>query len=228
MKYFYQRFQIVSRFPLWGNYLRKVYDDAIHDALKLNPQCNFHRSEFTCLLCGVSGEITAREFIKFVLKINPAGRIIIIDIGQNQIKSVRRLVKEEFFGEKICIRRTNALDLGFIKDKSVDWIDTDGFFSFFDQKELLYLFQEWKRILRDDGFITFRELTSHGLLSGFVNKLRDRVSRLYLGIRLNIHRTNELYDDFEKMRYKFSHGRSPIPFLDRYCLVNTNQSDEPL
>lgn len=219
MKNFYRKFQIVSKFPLWPNYLRWVYREAIQDAVKLKVNI-ISRPNFTCLLCGVSGEITAREFINFVLKSCPKGKIIIIDLGQDQINSVRRLAEAEFPKANIQIKQANALNLRFIKDKSVDWIDTDGFFSFFNEKGLLALFHEWKRILRKDGFITFRELTSHSPVSSFANTLRDRISRLYIGIRLNLHSTSELYKDFERVGYKFSHGHSPIPLLDRYCLVN--------
>jgi len=222
MKNFYRKFQIVSKLPLWTSYLHRVYRDAIQDATKLKAQDALSdKPNFTCLLCGVSGEITAREYLNFVLEIKPKCKIIVIDLGQDQVNSVRQMVKREFPKANIEVKQANALNLNFIGDKSIDWIDTDGFFSFFTEQTLLELFKEWKRILKKDGFITFRELTSDGIVSSLANKLRDRASQVYMGIKLNLHTTNELYRDFEKVKFKFNRNSSPIPLLDRYCLVNT-------
>ena len=222
MKNFYRKFQVVSKFPLWPHYLRQVYKDAIRDATKLKAQdAILDNPNFTCLLCGVSGEITAREYVNFVLKIKPQSKMIIIDLEHDQVNSVKQLVEKEFPSANVKVRQANALNLSFISDKSIDWIDTDGFFSFFNEQNLLALFREWKRILKKDGFITFRELTSHGLISSIANKLRDLASQLYMGVKLNLHSTDELYKDFEKVKYRFSRGTSPLPLLDRYCLVNT-------
>ena len=182
------------------------------------------RKNTTCLLCGVSGEITANEFIKFVLKNNYDCRIIIIDLGQEQIESVKRLVKEKYPGANIFVKQANALKLEFIKDKSIDWIDTDGFFSFFNDRQLQMLFAEWKRILKNDGFITFRELISGGLFFTLANKLRAYVAKLYMGIVLNLHNTEELEQNIKQVGFKSSHSISPIPLLKRYCLININRS----
>jgi len=219
MKVFYKKFQIFSKFPFWPNYLRWVYSKAIQDASALGAISISKRKNFTCLLCGVSGEITAKEFIEFVLKMNSKSKIIIIDLGEEQIQSVKRLVKKHFANSDIQIKQANALDLGFIKDKSIDWIDTDGFFSFFDEEQLLSLFKEWKRILRNDGFITFRELMSDGIISILANKMRDQVSQSYMGIKLYLHSSPELEKDLNEVGFKYSRSNSPIPLLDRYCLV---------
>lgn len=219
MKNFYRKFQLISKFPLWPNYIRWVYKITIDDSALLGTKPITKRNDFTCLLCGVSGEITAREYIKFVFGINQKAKIVIIDIGKEQINSVQKLVKNNFPQANITIKRANALDLSFIKNKSLDWIDTDGFFSFFDKKQLLELFKEWKRMLRDDGYITFRELTSHGPISKAANILRDKVSQAYMDTKLHLHTLDELISDFRKLKLKYSRGRSPIPLLDRYCLV---------
>lgn len=222
VKNFYKKFQLISKLPFWENYLRCVYGQAIQDAKQLDAGSINNRSNFTCLLCGVSGEITARKFINFVLKYNSKSKIIIIDIGQDQINSVKKLIKEEFPKSNIEVKQANALNLSFIKNNSIDWIDTDGFFSFFNENELILLFKEWKRILRKEGFITFRELTTNNFVSSLINKLRNKASRVYMGIKLNLHSTKELYDDFEILKFKFKRGNSPIPLLDRYCLINKN------
>lgn len=224
MKDFYRKFKIISYFPLWPFYLRWVYGKTLKDTQTLGVTSILTRKNPTILLCGVSGEITANEFIRFVLKNNNKSKIIIIDLGEEQIESVSRLVNEKYPRAHISIKQKNALDLGFIKDNSIDWIDTDGFFSFFDIKQLVALFKEWKRILKEDGYITFRELTSHGLISTFANKLRDTVSRLYIRTRLHLHSTSELEKDFQELKFQYVSGGSPIPLLDRYCLINQQKT----
>lgn len=220
MKNFYKKCQILWKFPLWPHYLQWVYKKAIHDSSDLGILSLSKRKNPTILLCGVAGEITANEFITFVLKQNSVSKIIIIDIGKEQIESVRRLVKEKFSDANIIIRQADALNLEFINDKSIHWIDTDGFFSFFDKKQLVNLLKEWKRILHEDGFITFRELTSHGSISSFLNIIRNNLLKLYLRIESHMHTEIELKKDFQELRYKYSHGNSPIPLFDRFCLIN--------
>lgn len=219
MKNFYKRFQLISGFPLWPNYLRWVYEKTISDSTSVSITPLRKRKSFTCLLCGVSGEITANEYIKFVLSINPKARIIIIDIGKEQIGSLKKLISNNFSEANITVRQANALNLDFITDKSLDWIDTDGFFSFFDNKQLLELFKEWKRMLKNDGYITFRELISHGFISTIANKLRAYVAKMYMGIELHQHNTEELEHSIKQVGFKSKHGISPIPLLDRYCLI---------
>ena len=221
MKDFYKKFKIISTFPLWPNYLKWVYKKTITDSIELGVIPLNKRKNFICLLSGVSGEITANEFIKFVLSNNPESRIIIIDLGGEQVQNVKKLVKEKFFDKNIDVKQANALNLSFIKNKSVDWIDTDGFFSFFDEKELLSLFKEWKRIIRNDGYITFRELTSHNVISTLANKTRNIISEIYMGIELHLHSLSELEENFEKLHFQYRRGVSPIPLLDRYCLINS-------
>lgn len=220
MKDFYKKFKLITSFPLWPLYLRWVYRKAVQDSSDLGIISIIKRKRPTILLCGVSGEITANEFIKFVLKNNSDCKIIIIDLGQEQIEGVKRLAKEKFPSANIDIKQANALNLGFIKDKSMDWIDTDGFFSFFNDEQLLKLFEEWKRILRNDGCITFRELISHGFISIIANKLRAYIAKAYMGIELHLHSKEKLEYCIKRVGFKSRHGISPIPLLDRYCLMN--------
>ena len=120
------------------------------------------------------------------------------------------------------VKKANALDLNFIESKTIDWIDTDGFFSFFDRAQLNKLFIEWKRILNDNGFISFRELVSSNPVSMLANKIRALVTLPYMGIKLNLHSMQELREDFQELEFKFKSGRSPFPFLNRYCLINSS------
>lgn len=220
MKDFYQKFQIFSHSPLWRVYISWCYAKALTDSLMFNIKPVAKRSNFTCLLCGVSGEITGEEFIKFVLKNNSSVNIIIIDLGIEQTESVKKLVNEKFPQAKIEIKQANALNLDFIKDKTIDWIDTDGFFGFFDSRQLLDLFKEWKRILKDDGFISFREIIPAGFLSSIVDLIRAFGAKIYMGVNFHRHSLLELIQDFKKTDFCFSRHFSPIPFFNRYCLTN--------
>ena len=219
MKNFYKKFRLITTLPFWSSYLRTVYRQTVQDSLDLGIISITKRKNPTILLCGVSGEITANEFITFILKNNRDSNIIVIDLGQEQIDSVKRLVKEKFSNANIYIKRANALNLGFITDKSIDWIDTDGFFSFFDDKQLQELFKEWKRILRDDGFITFRELISRGFISTIANKLRAYIAKTYMGIELHLHSKEKLEHCIKQVGFTSRRGISPIPLLDRYIMM---------
>lgn len=216
MKDFYKKFQIVSHLPGWSFYLKKVYQLAQVDSQKFGIKPLLDRSNITCFLCGVSGEITADEYIKFVLEINKNAHIIIIDLGENQINNVLKLVKSKYSNKNIEVKRVNALNLSFIKSESVDWIDTDGFFN---DKNLLILLKEWKRILKKDGFITFRELVSHNLISKIAETLRILITKIYMGITLNRHDKKQLENTLTSLGFKFTNNLSPIPALYRYCMV---------
>jgi ubiquinone/menaquinone biosynthesis C-methylase UbiE len=218
MQNFYKRFKTITRLPFWRPYLKKVYKLSQEDAENLGIKPISKRKKFTTLLCGVSGEITAEEYTDFVLGINPDAKIIIIDLGNEQIKSIKRLVSLKYIYANIIIKQANALNLSFIKDNSIDWIDTDGFLSFFDAEMLFSLFSEWKRILKKDGYITFREIISVGLISWSVNYLRKAVSLFYINTNLYIHNKKELLHNFSKLKFKYSVHRSPVPLLNRYCL----------
>lgn len=126
---YYRKFRIVIGAPPWRIYLRWAYKKCIEDLNKLNFKPNFNKKDFTCLLCGVGNETTADEFIKFVIKRNSKSKIIIIDIGEEQIKAVERLVKNNYQNLNIKIKKIDALKLDTLLGKySLDWIETDGFF----------------------------------------------------------------------------------------------------
>lgn len=220
MKDFYKKFQIISHLPGWRVYLKKVYHLAQFDSQKFNIKPLLDRSNFTCFLCGVSGEVTADEFIKFVLKINKNAHIKIIDLGEDQINNVLKLVKSKYSDKNIEVKRVNALNLNFIKSESIDWIDTDGFLGFFSDKNLLILLKEWKRILKKDGFITFRDLVSNNFVSKIAETLRISITKIYMGITLNRHDKKQLEDILTSLGFIFTNDLSPILILHRYCLVN--------
>jgi len=103
MNNFYKKFKFFSHLPFWRLYLSRVYSKALVDATSLGVSSLERGENFTCLLCGVSGEITADEFIKFVLGKNPKSKIIIIDIGDEQSDPPRSKLRG--------IRKTNGAGL---------------------------------------------------------------------------------------------------------------------
>lgn len=125
------------------------------------------------MLCGVGNEATADEFIKFVLSKNRNPKIIIIDIANEQIKAVERLKKAKYKRLNIKIKRINALNLGsYIRTSSLDWIETDGFFEYFDSKSLEKLLLLWRKLLVKNGFVTARTFSSKSMIDRFIDKLR--------------------------------------------------------
>lgn len=219
MKHFYNIFSIVTIFPGWRRYLQSVYRDAVKDGEKAGIFLN-KIGDINCLLCGVSGEITADEFLKNVFSLFPNAKVTIIDLGDKQIQAVNKMVEDNYSSGNITVQKANALDLGFICNDAIDWIDTDGFFSFFDTEQLTELFKEWKRILKKDGVITFRELVTENLFTKAANSIRVIGGGLMLGTKLYPHTIDELVEDFNNLKFRFTRNHTPIPLLDRYCLVN--------
>ena len=93
---YYKNFGLVLGNPLWRVYLRWRYKKSINDFNKLNITPNFAKQHFSCLLCGVGSEVTAEEFINFVLKRNPNPNIWMIDLGQEQIDAIKKMVVKKF------------------------------------------------------------------------------------------------------------------------------------
>lgn len=215
---FYSDFQIITHFPLWRHYLRWCYKKTISDSQKLKVKSINNRLNPSCLLCGASGEITADEFIKFALVQNTKSNIKIIDIGEKQIDMISKLVLDKYPKEYITVQKANALNLSFIKDKSVDWIDTDGFLGFFNHIDLLKLFKEWRRILKKDGYITFREIIRENSFSSIADSLRDFLSKYFMQIALHNHGLKELNEITNKTGFDYYKERSILPGFQRYCL----------
>ncbi len=215
---FYIDFQLVTHFPIWRYYLRWCYKQTIIDSQKAKLKSIHERIRPTCLLCGASGEITAEEFIKFTLKQNLNSNINIIDIGEQQVKKILEIVLKKYTDHKITVKKVNALNLSFIQNNSVDWIDTDGFLGFFNYDELIGLFKEWKRILKDDGYITFREIIRESLFTSIADSVRNFLSKNYMKIVLNKHTLKEFNGIVNQTGFTYYKEKSIIPGFQRYCL----------
>ena len=205
---------------MWKYYLRWVYKKCIDDFSKLDFKPNFTSENFKCLLCGVGNEVTADEFISFVLKRNSKAKIIIIDIGNEQIKAVKKLIKDKYPTKKIKVIKANALKLlNLLDEKSIDWIETDGFFEYFDKLSLKQLLQVWKKLLKINGFITTRVCVSNSKFDKLVDRLRVKIGKDWLGVKLYPHSKKEVHSLIKKMGYRFITKSTLLPTFKRYSLV---------
>ncbi len=217
---YYKNFKIVIGTPLWRLYLRWAYKKCIADFNKLNFFPNFTAPDFTCLLCGVGNETTADEFIKFIIQRNKKARIIIIDLGKEQIHAVKNLIEKKYSSLDITVKQINALELNsFIKKASIDWIETDGFLEFFDKNSLQKLLIIWHRLLKQKGFITLREPSSQGNIGNIIDLLRMWIGKVWLGVKLYLHNKKGLTALFKKSGFIFHNDPTFIPTFNRYSLV---------
>jgi len=201
-------------------YLRWAYKRGIKDVEMLSVKPNFTKNTFSCLLCGVAGEVTAEEFIKFVFSKNPKAQITIIDMGTEQIAAVKKIVDEKYKNYAIKIKQMNALDLTKkFKPNSFDWIETDGFIEYFDKKSLEELLHQWKLLLKKDGFITTRDFASIPPFGFLVDGIRYWFIKKYLTLSGYIHTKKDLQTLFTENDFRFVHGLTPIPTYRRFALV---------
>lgn len=220
---YYKKFGIVLRNPLFGIYIRWAYRTCITDLEKLGLTPNFSKHDFTALLCGVGNENTANEFIKFVIDRNSKAKIIIIDIADEQIKAVEKLVRDKYSKLDIKVKQIDALKVNtFLAKSSIDWIETDGFLEYFDKKSLERLLQIWKRILEKDGFITFRDCVIDSAIEQFIDKIKIRIAKLWLGITVYTHTKKDLEGLLEEIGFRFIANSTFLPTFRRYSVINKN------
>lgn len=216
---YYKRFGIILGNPLWRLYLRWRYQKSIEDFKKLYFTPNFDKQNFTCLLCGVGNEVTAEEFIKFVIKRSRNPHIWIIDLGKEQITSVERMVKNKYSNLNINIKQINALNLNtLIKLNSVDWIETDGLFEFFDNNSIRKLLKVWKGLLTKDGFITTTATSSRWKLQEYFDRIKIWLGKKWLDVTVYPHTRKEMRENFESVGLKYTEGPTIIPYFKRYSM----------
>lgn len=220
MQKYYIRFQLLSRRFFWRPYLRWAYGRCIHDLRKIQQPLNFAKHDFSALLCGVSGEITADEFLNFALNKNKSMHIHVIDVEHEQTRAVAKLVKKKYPKAQIHVQKANALDLSHIPSHSIDWIETDALLEYFDDNNLHTVLQEWKRLLKADGVITLREFASNNWFETWVDRVRIWLVKVYLGEMAYMHPKTQLEKAFKKNKFKFVSGLTPFLALKRYTLIN--------
>lgn len=218
---YYKNFGIVLANPLFRIYIRWAYSTCVKDLEKLGFESNFSKKDFTALLCGVGNENTADEFIKFIINRNPGAKIIIIDIASEQIDAINRLVKDKYSNFNIKVKQIDALELDtFLPKKSVDWIETDGFLEFFNRVSLEKLLCIWNKILKKDGFITFRDYFIERGIERYLDRLKIWFAKLWLGIILYTHTKKDLERLLVKTGFRFTSGPTVLYTFRRYSLVN--------
>ena len=195
-KDYYNRFGIILGNPLFHLYLKWAYNQGLKDVESLGLHPDFNKERFSCLLSGCGNEQTADAFIQFVTRKNKQAKIYIIDLGNKQIKAIRKLVALKYKYLNIKVHQINALDLKkMIKPLSLDWIETDGFMEYFDRQSLEKLLGIWHLLLKQDGFITTRDCVTEGKLTQIADFLRVSIAKQWLGIKLFPHTKQ----DFEKL-----------------------------
>ncbi len=219
MKNFYKIFGFITKLPFWRHYLHISHLRGFEDVKEMGVVRMFKDSNFTALQCGTAGEITTDEFLKSALNQNQNAKIIIIDLGEEQIASVKKLVSNKYKNKQIKVHQANALDLSFVPNKSVDWIETDGFLAFFDQETLPKLLKEWKRILKDNGFITFRDFASNTFPEKLIDDARIALTKYSVKANLTRRTKTEMDTSFSEAGFQFNFGRTLIPGFYRYCLI---------
>lgn len=217
---YYKNFGLILGNPLWRVYLRWRYKKSIEDFSKLNFTPNFKKKDFTCLLCGVGNEVTAEEFIKFVIKRNLDPNIWMIDLGKEQIDAVKQMVIRKFPNLNIKVNQINALDLNnLIKENSIDWIETDGLFEFFDNTSIRKLLNVWKKLLTKDGFITTTATSSRWKLQEYFDNIKIWAGKVWLGVAVYPHTRTQMRQNFKAVGFKFVEGPTMLPYFKRYSLI---------
>lgn len=188
--------------------------------MSLGLQPDFDKKDFSCLLSGCGNEQTADTFIQFVTRRNKNAKIYIIDLGDEQIKAIQKLVAFKCKDYNVEIHQINALDLEkIINLKSLDWIETDGFMEYFDNRSLEKLLQVWHRLLKKDGFITTRDCVTEGKLTQIADYLRINIAYQWLGVKLYTHTKQDFNKLFAKIGYKYFLGNTWLYSYRRFALI---------
>lgn len=217
---YYRRFELITHLFFFRSLIRTGYTRGVGDLAKLGVNVDFTKPGFSCLLCGVSGEITAEEFIEFVFAKNKDARIVIIDYGKDQVEAVKKLVRGRYAGANITVKQMNALELTKnFSPQTFDWIETDGLVEYFSKPDLKKLLTEWKTTLKKDGFITTRDFASSSLFGTLVDKFRMWFIKKHLTLTGYVHTKKELDQIFAAAGFRFVSGPTPVPTFKRYALV---------
>lgn len=219
-KNYYKRFGIVLRNPLFPVYLRWAYSQGLKDVEMLGIQPDFNKVGFSCLLSGCGNEQTADTFIQFVIQRNKTAKIYIIDLGDEQIQAIRKLVALKYNDLNIEVHQINALDLAkIIKPISLDWIETDGFMEYFNHESLKKLLQIWHLLLKKNGYITTRDCVTEGKLTQIADFFRIHTANLWLGVKLHIHTKKDFEKLFHNIGFKHLFGNTWLYTYRRFTLI---------
>lgn len=221
MMSYYLRFKIVIGNPVFRAYLSWAYNLGISDLKQLNFVPSFG-NDFTALLCGVGNEGTADTFITYVKKLNPKAKIVIIDIGVEQIAAVKSLVNKKYKNLNVTVFQADALNLDkLIPKHSVNWIETDWIFAYFDHDRLRQLLAVWHHILADDGFITIRCGVDRHWFDWLVTKIVIWIGRIWLGVTLYSHDKQGVDRLIVASGFTATSHPMILPTAYRYAIIKT-------
>ncbi len=217
---YYKNFGIVIGSSPWRLYLRWRYQKSVDDFKKLDFQPDFLKKTFTVLLCGVGNEVTAEEFIKFVLEKNSNANFWIIDLGKEQVEAVKKMIRQKFPSLNIRVTQINALKLdSLIKKESIDWIETDGLFEFLTNNQIVTLSKIWKSLLTKNGFATTTATSSRWKLQEYFDLIKIWVGKKWLRVTTYPHTRSEMRNNFNKAGFRYIEGPTIIPYFKRYSLI---------
>lgn len=216
---YYKRFKFFTENKYWEKYLQWAYPTCLNDLSRLHFKPDLAVEGFTALLCGTSGETTALNFAKFVLSHNKRAKIIILDISESQITQSRTALKNVYPNADIKCIIADALHTG-LESESINYIETDAFFEFFNSDELTLLLIEWKRILKMDGFATTRAFASDTFLEKRLDFIRVLVAHRYLKIGIYVHHLDGILNAISNSGLKFVQGgHAYCPTFKRFSLL---------
>ncbi len=177
---YYRRFKMLTRRAGWRRYLRRVYRQSLADLRQAGHRAGFQAVSFTALLCGTGGGVTTALFVEHVRRQNPQARLIILD------RSPLPLVDSRAHTTGVAYVQADARRLPF-PDRSLDYIETDGFLAFFAATQLPPLFVSWRRVLSATGFITTRAYARRTWRSLPFDWLRWLILWLCVGFKPHLH-----------------------------------------
>lgn len=130
------------------------------------------------------------------------------------------MVRKKYSHSNIKLKQIDALRLNsFIKSHSIDWIETDGLFEFFDNNSIRKLLKVWNKLLSKDGFITTTATSSRWKLQEYFDQIKIWIGKKWLGIKVYPHTRKEMRQNFEAEGLKYVEGVTMIPYFKRYSMI---------
>ncbi len=204
--------------PIWAFYLKKAYESNIPDLKKSNFNPIISSQNFTALLCGTAGSTTSKTFARYIFSRNPKTKLIILDKGDEQIEDSKKTLNSLFPSKNIIYLCEDALKTSLPRE-SIDYIETDGLFEFFSYKDLGKLLKEWDRILKDNGFITFRAYTNYSWFTLFFDKIKLFVGNKFLSVKVYAHSKKNLEKILNQSNFKWKvSGKTFLPGFLRFIM----------
>lgn len=178
---------------------------------------DIEKERFTALLCGTCGEVTSSIFVEHILRFNNHARIIILDLGDAQIKHSKEMTSKKFPDADVSYVVADARNSG-LPAASIDFIDTDFMFEYLDERGLNQLFAEWRRILVRRGHIAFRTFGTTSWLSRQLDYLLIHgFCRLLMKSDVYSHSLESIENMLQSNGFRYSIiGRAFVPFGYRF------------